>query len=189
MRFLILLVLLNALIAHAERQETGVTSSIIADSKQCEPKRTDSFGACKVRTVKRSSLASEDLALVPTSGFVLWSGGFMSSVGVYAFDVQTQQLSFYRSKTLEHTLTLDDLKQVAAVSHDESDALVALSNQIWASRDSFMNNSPNADQNVRLMLADNGEIKDISSYGPPHGALDELFSRVLAIANGSGSER
>jgi hypothetical protein len=187
MRFLFLLVLLNVCISQAACREMNVTSDINADTKPCKASRANAFGECKVLAVNRSSLAATDLALVPASGFVLWSGGFTSSVGVYSFDVQTRRLRFYRSKSLEHALALRDLKQIVAVSDEDFDALIFLSNQIWASHDSFMNNPPNADQNVRLVVAADGEIKDISSYGPPHGTLDALFSRVLEIA--SGSER
>lgn len=158
-------------------------ASMIDDAEQCAVQPAAPTPICKMGARPRAALPSNERALLPATGFILWSGGFMSSVGVYAFDAEARRLSFYRAKQLEHALAPADFRQFVALSNDEVAALTTLTNQIWSSRDSFMNERPSADQNVRLILAADDDVKDVSSFGPPRGKLEALFDRVLTIAN------
>ena len=141
------------------------------------------FGPTKTATLKRGELPAYEQSYLPNTGLVFFTGGTVSRAGVYVLDIASHKLTALSAKEMGQPVSRDhDAKRETKLNEDELTSVIRLANTLWASQDSFANLPPRASMNVRLVLVDQGTIKDIDSYGPAKGELKELFELVLALA-------
>ena len=141
------------------------------------------FGPTKTATLKRGELPAYEQSYLPNTGLVFFTGGTVSRAGVYVLDIASHKLTALSAKEMGQPVSRDhDAQRKTKLDADELTAVIRLANTLWASEDSYANLPPRASANVRLVLVDQGTIKDINSYGPAKGELKVLFEMVLALA-------
>lgn len=141
------------------------------------------FGPTKTVTLKRAELPAYEQGYLPNTGFVFFTGGMVSRAGVYVVDVASHKLTARSAKEMGRPVSRDqDAQREIKLDDNDLTGVIRLANTLWASEDSYANLPPSASVNVRLVLVDQGTIKDIDSYGPAKGELKVLFEMVLALA-------
>lgn len=121
---------------------------------------------------------------LPKKGFLLVSGGSQSVSRRLAVDVDLRSLSYAVSQNMNQT-PYEKSKEEQRMVLPEQDLqnLVSIADKIWASDKDFSSNIITADFNVLLILADDGKVKVINSYGPPVDEVNELYELAWNLAS------
>jgi hypothetical protein len=139
-----------------------------------------SNASTKALATHRSKLPENIRKLLPKKGLVFLSGGFMSSARRIVVNLETGDLKYAIGETGVSSLDLKNEK-ILLLTPDEKVKLVRLADSIWSSSRSFMRDKPIADFDVRLILCDDEWVKDIQSYGPPIGKVEQLYTLTWSL--------
>jgi hypothetical protein len=137
----------------------------------------------KVRATPRSKLPDNVRGLLPQRGLVFFSGGITSAARRLTVDLQTGELKYAVGKEGDSALGPMNEKTLMLSPADKAE-IIRLADAIWASSSRFMRDRPIADFDVRLILCDGDQVRDIQSFGPPVGEVDALYTRVWELVPG-----
>lgn len=140
------------------------------------------YASSKERWTAKADQSPELKTLLPDKGLVFLSGGLTSSARRLTVDVQTGSMSYGIGKRGASSLGAFEEKR-RALSPKQLEQVLALANQIWASKKDFVHRPAIADFDVRLVLSDGDKIRDIESYGPPKDEVDQLYTYLWDLAS------
>jgi hypothetical protein len=142
------------------------------------------FGSSKVGSKALVELGEFEKSLLPSTGFVFITGGTTTKSAAYVFDFSAASLTMIQAADSGRPVNMTkDQKQKIKISEEAQSEILRLSNLIWKSEKSYANFPPKRSSfDVRLILADQTAVKDITSYGPAKFEVQELFDLILKLA-------
>ncbi len=142
------------------------------------------FGSSKVGTKALTELGEFEKSLLPSTGFTFITGGTTTRSAAYIFDFSSGSLTKIQAVESGRPInSTKDQQQKIKLSEAAQIEIVRLSNSIWMSEKSYANFPPKRSSfDVRLILADQKTVKDITSYGTPKFEVQELFDLITKLA-------
>lgn len=143
------------------------------------------FGSTKTGVKRVTELGKFEVSLMPSTGLTFLTGGVTSRSAAYIFDISSASLIVIKARDAGRPVdSAKDEKQQIKVSQAGLSEILRLSNVIWMSEKTYSNFPPKSPSfDVRLILIDQDTVKDIQSYGPPRGEVQELFNLILKFAS------
>lgn len=154
--------------------------SILLATAQAADK-TPAFAAQKAAWTQRRELDAAVRRHVPPRGLLFLSGGIVSRARRLSLLIPEGTLTYAQGAVNASATAKLEKEGTLKLTPEQLSRAVRLANNIAASKKSFMNLPPVADFDVRLVLADQRQVKDLDAHGPPIGPVEELYAYLWSL--------
>lgn len=139
------------------------------------------FAAQKAEWTQRRELDAAVRRHVPARGLLFLSGGFVSRARRLSLSLPDGTLSYAQGAVNASAAGKLEKQGKLKLEPQQLARAVRLANNIAASKKSFMNLPPIGDFDVRLVLADKHQVKDLDAHGPAIGPVEELYTYLWSL--------